>query len=176
MAEASDALRLFFALWPDDATRAELDRAGSWLHRHWGGRRMRADSLHLTLVFLGSVPQSKLPAILACADAVRAGGFELTLDRCGFWPRNRIGWLGMAQPCDRLDALAAELRQSLADAGTAFDARPFFPHVTLLRNTGGGASPAFVPLRWPVREVALVSSSADAGRSRYDIVGRRALA
>jgi len=76
----SGPLRLFFALWPDDATRDALNRTGKWLHQHWGGRRMRADTLHITLAFLGSSPVDRLDVLVGCASMVKTGAFELVLD------------------------------------------------------------------------------------------------
>ncbi len=46
--------RLFYALWPDDAARAQLAQAAAALNVH-DGQRVRDENLHLTLVFLGAV-------------------------------------------------------------------------------------------------------------------------
>jgi RNA 2',3'-cyclic 3'-phosphodiesterase len=114
---APDTLRLFFALWPDDATRDALNRAGKWLHQHWGGRRMRADTLHITLAFLGSTPAEQLDALTACADAVQADAFELILDQAGYWRHNRIGWLGASQTPPQHVELVGALNAALRAAG-----------------------------------------------------------
>src|SRR5437667_76833 len=45
-------LRLFYALWPDAATRAALTR----LQLAVRGRNMRPENFHLTLAFLGEQP------------------------------------------------------------------------------------------------------------------------
>jgi 2'-5' RNA ligase len=164
--------RLFFALWPDDATRAALDRTGKWLHQHWNGRRMRADTLHLTLAFLGSTPVALRDALLPHVDAVRAVAFELSLDQPGCWRHNRIGWLGLRQPPSPLAGLVAALRGALQDAGIAFDARPHLPHVTLLRNTAGGELPPCEPVHWNVRDFVLVASRTDAYGAHYEVVRR----
>lgn len=58
-----DTLRLFFALWPDAATGDALSRTGKLLHQHWGGRLMRADTLHITLAFLGRTPVEQLDVL-----------------------------------------------------------------------------------------------------------------
>ena len=115
-------LRLFFALWPDDATRAALNRTGNWLHQHWGGRRMRADTLHLTLAFLGSTPAGQLDELAACADTVQADAFELLLDRPGYWRHNRIGWLGASRTPPHYAELAGALNAALQAAGYSIDA------------------------------------------------------
>lgn len=165
-------LRLFFALWPDDATRDALNRTGKWLHRHWGGRRMHADTLHITLAFLGSTPADQLERLAACADSVRTEAFVLTLDQAGYWRHNRIGWLGTGEtPPQHLDLVGA-LNVALQDAGFPVDARPHMPHVTLLRNTAGGEVPQCTPVVWPICEFVLVVSRTETDGAHYDVIRR----
>ena len=167
-----DTLRLFFALWPDDATRDALDRAGKWLHQHWGGRRMRADTLHITLAFLGSTPAEQLDALTACADTVRTDAFELVLDQAGYWRHNRIGWLGTTQTPPQYIELVNTLNAALQAADFPVDSRPHVPHVTLLRNTAGGEVPMCEPVRWPVSDFVLVRSVTESDGARYEVIRR----
>ncbi len=167
-----DILRLFFALWPDDATRTALNHTGKWLHQHWDGRRMRADTLHLTLAFLGRTPVDQLDALTASVDAIEAKAFELTLDQPGHWQHNRVGWLGPSQPPSQLGELVSALNAAIQQSGITFDARPHVPHVTLLRNTAGGELPACEPIRWSVRDFVLVSSRTETGGLYYDVIRR----
>lgn len=171
-----DTLRLFFALWPDDATRDALDRAGKWLHQHWGGRRMRAETLHITLAFLGSTPAEQLDALTACVDAVRTDAFELVLDQAGYWRHNRIGWLGAGRTPPQHFELVGALNAALQGAGFAVDARPHVPHVTLLRNSTGGEVPECTPVHWPIRDFVLVASRREADGMHYDVIRRWPLA
>lgn len=167
-----ETLRLFFALWPDDSTRAALNRTSKWLHQHWRGRRMRADTLHITLAFLGSTPVEQLDPLIASADAIRAAAFELILDQAGYWRHNRIGWLGATQtPPQHLD-LVFKLNAALRAAGFAVDARPHVPHVTLLRNTAGGELPACAPVHWAVSDFVLVVSRTEADGAHYEVIRR----
>jgi 2'-5' RNA ligase len=153
-------LRLFFALWPDDATRDALNRTGKWLHQHWGGRLMRADTLHITLAFLGSTPAHQLERLAACADTVEADAFELILDQAGYWRHNRIGWLGVSETPPQYLGLVGALNAALQDAGFPVDVRPHVPHVTLLRKSGGEA-PACAPVCWPVNDFVLANSATE---------------
>ncbi|MDP1645462.1 MAG: RNA 2',3'-cyclic phosphodiesterase [Thiobacillus sp.] len=171
-----DTLRLFFALWPDDATRDALNRAGKLLHQHWGGRLMRADTLHITLAFLGSTPAAQLDALVACADSVGTDAFELILDQAGYWRHNRIGWLGASQtPAQHLELVGA-LNAALQGVGFAVDARPHVPHVTLLRNSAGGEVPECAPVHWPISDFVLVASRREAVGMHYDVIRRWPLA
>jgi 2'-5' RNA ligase len=175
-AAGPDTLRLFFALWPDDATRDALNRTGKWLHQHWRGRRMRADTLHITLAFLGSTPAEQLDTLFACADTVQTDAFELILDQAGYWRHNRIGWLGASQtPPQHLDLVSA-LNAALQGAGFAVDARPHVPHITLLRNTAGGEVPACTPVRWLVNDFVLVKSRTEPSGAQYEVIRRWPLA
>ena len=172
----SDTLRLFFALWPDDATRDALNRTGKWLHQHWGGRRMRADTLHITLAFLGSVPAERLDVLVGCADTVKTGAFELVLDQAGYWRHNRIGWLGASETPPQHFELVSALNAALQAAGFSVDARPHVPHVTLLRKSAGGEVPACVPVSWPIRDFVLVRSSTESDGAHYEVVRHWSLA
>jgi 2'-5' RNA ligase len=172
----TDTLRLFFALWPDDATRTALNHAGKWLHKHWGGRRMRADTLHITLAFLGSTPTEQLDDLVACADSVQSEAFELVLDQAGYWRHNRIGWLGASQAPPQHLELVTALNAELQAAGFPVDARPHVPHVTLLRNTAGGELPVCTPVRWPISDFVLVASRTEADGAHYEVIRRWSLA
>jgi len=170
--ETGESLRLFFALWPDAATRDALNGTGKWLHQHWGGRRMRADTLHLTLAFLGSTPASQLDALLPRIETIHANAFELSLDQPGYWRHKRIGWLGTRQPPPQLNELVNELRAALQAAKVNFEAQPHVPHVTLLRNSTGGELPACEPVRWQVSDFVLVASRTEAGGTHYEVIRR----
>lgn len=171
-----DSLRLFFALWPDDATRTALNHTGKWLHQHWGGRRMRANTLHITLAFLGSTPVDQLDVLFACADAVQTEAFKLILDQAGYWRHNRIGWLGASQTPPPHIELVSALNAALQAAGFPVDTRPHVPHVTLLRNTAGGELPECETVHWPVSDFVLVSSRTEADGAHYDVIRRWPLA
>lgn len=168
----ASSLRLFFALWPDEATRDALNRTGKWLHQHWGGRRMRAETLHITLAFLGATPSEKLDTLIAGTDRVEGEPYELLLDQAGYWRHNRIGWLGASEtPLQHLEVVRA-LKAALEGAGFPVDARAHVPHATLLRNSPGGEVPPCVPLRWPVSDFVLVKSVTETGGARYEVLRR----
>lgn len=168
----AQTLRLFFALWPDDATRDALSRTGKWLHQRWGGRRMRADTLHITLAFLGSTPADQLDVLTACADTVHADAFELVLDQAGYWRHNRIGWLGAGDTPPQHLELVEALNTQLQAAGFSVDSRPHVPHVTLLRKSMGGEVPPCTPVRWPVSEFVLVKSRTESEGAQYEVIRR----
>lgn len=165
--------RLFFALWPDEATRAGLAGWAQAIHRVSGGRMTPASNLHLTLAFLGSVRLEALPTIEGAAAAVAPPVFTLVIDTPGWWRHNRIAWAGARETPEGLRELVDALRHALAGACIPFDPKPFAPHVTLVREARTGAVlPALPPIRWAVRGFALVESQPGPGGSRYTVRAR----
>lgn len=168
-------MRLFFALWPDPRVRDALDAAAGKLHALHGGRRTRADTLHLTLVFIGELAAERLPEVLAAAGEVAARRFEMCFDRPDCWRHNRIAHLGCVNvPSELLDLVDA-LETRLNAAAIAFDRRAYVPHVTLLRKadcTPQMTNPAPAPIRWPARDFVLVRSSLRSGGALYEQLGR----
>lgn len=176
------SFRVFFALWPDEAVRSELVKAGAALHGRYGGRRMRADSLHLTLVFVGQVEVGRIHDLLAMAENIRVARFEMDFDLAACWRHNHIGCLGASRVPEALLSLVRGLEEGLSALDMAFDRRPYKPHVTLLRNadcrTASDAgtlekeNPAPVPIAWPARDFVLVKSSLRPEGARYEELGR----
>lgn len=167
---AASNARLFFALWPDAATRATLARWQQMLHAACGGRVMDAQDLHLTLAFLGDTAAEHHVKAAACAAHVCAAPFTLRFERTGCWTHNRIAWAGLATPSRPLEALARQLRDALTAAVVAFDTKAFTPHVTLLRHADCTASPAQpTPLTWRVDAFALLRSTGARTGPRYRV-------
>ena len=164
--------RLFFASWPDEATRAALlAAAGPQLPQV--GRTLPAVNLHLTLVFLGNVPAGGLAPLLRVGAALAWPATDLWLDRLDCWPRARVLVAATSTPPPALLELEAELRDRLAAAGLRLAAQPFRPHVTLARDvTARPAAPLAPPVAWPLAELALVASQASPGGSRYRPLAR----
>ena len=63
--------RLFFALWPSAELRRRLHALALRYQRLHGGRAMRAETLHLTLLFLGEVPRAQIASLLQAIDGER---------------------------------------------------------------------------------------------------------
>lgn len=152
--------RLFFALWPDPVLKAAIAGAARTPARPHGGRRVRDESLHLTLLFLGEVAADAEARLAAAAATVRTPAFDLVLDRVGSFFRSRALWIGPGEVPAALPALRAALEAVARQAGVSFDPKPLVPHVTCYRDVRVALEPAPVaPLRWPVRGFALVHSA-----------------
>ncbi len=165
--------RLFFALCPDSATRARLARAGAVLHRGWGGRPMRAENLHMTLVFLGAAPAGALDALLALGAAQNLPRTVLRLTHAECWQRSRVAVLCPDEAAVPLLHLVGSLQRGLEAAGLTFDRRAWHPHVTLLRDARCDAGEAVLEsIAWDVQEFALLASRHDVSSVRYEALGR----
>jgi len=103
-----------------------------------GRRWTRPDGWHVTLAFLGSVPDGSVPDVEAALTQVLGGpdaNWPAQLRLAGFGTfGHRVLWVAVADdPRGALGALACGVRGALADAGHTVDDKPLRPHVTLAR-------------------------------------------
>lgn len=169
--------RVFFAFWPDEAVLRQLDQAGREAHQRCGGRRMRRETLHLTLAFIGHIPAQRISELESIAGSIRAPGFELALDRIDCMARKKIVWAAASKLPEALLHLAADLNLHLKAADFRVEERPFAAHVTLLRNARcGGEKPEAGLVVWRVGDFVLVESELKPEGASYRIIGRWRLA
>lgn len=167
-AAAGERARLFFALWPKRGVRRGLAGMAAHCLAACGGRAMRPQTLHLTLLFLGDVPRAQIEQIQQAAACVSGKPFVLQLQQLACWRHNRIAYAAPQPAEDGLLSLAAALRCAMERIGVACDRQPFVPHVTLLRNiVSCPETLAMPPLAWQVDEFALVQSLSDGSGARY---------
>lgn len=173
MPDKPETLRLFYALWPDDSTRAALQSLQQQMHLT--GRHTSYANLHMTLAFLGQQPASSLPALKNLLTQLPRGPIELTIDRLSYFNRSRIAWAGSHAVPASLIQLQAALAQALTDLGTDFDRRPFKPHITLARDSAAPDDRAFDPVAWQANQVALVRSLQSGGILTYQVLAAQCL-
>jgi len=171
--ERPDRHRVFFALWPDDATRAAISRATRDAVRVSGGRPIAKERLHVTLAFLGELTAAGLD-VARGVPPIPVGPFELTFDAVGVWPESKILWLAPSTMPDALGELEARLWTSLTERGFHGADRVYRPHVTLARRARAVDS-AVEPVQFPVRDLALVESFPDGRNVHYEVLERWAL-
>jgi 2'-5' RNA ligase len=169
----SGTARVFFALWPDSELQQCLHGLAEERWRQCEGRVMRADSLHMTLIFLGETERLRLPRLMLAADSVHTEAFTFELERIAYWRHNRIGYASPGAEVPALSRLVTELQDRLTTAGFRFDRREFKPHVTLLRNVVRIQEPStFAPIQWKVEAFALVETVATERGLRYQVLNR----
>jgi 2'-5' RNA ligase len=165
--------RLFFALWPSDEFRAALEPRILALQPEGVGRPQRPDQWHLTLEFLGPVPESRVALARDAAAGVQARPCQVLLDAVEYWRRPGVLCLVAKVVPEALCELVAQLRNGLAARGFQPESRPFRAHMTLARKVVHPVSPvAFEPLHWPVADFTLVESVTDRSGSVYTPLAR----
>lgn len=171
--ERPDRHRVFFALWPDDAIRAAISRATRDAVRLSGGRPIAKERLHVTIAFLGELTTAGLE-VARGVPPIPVGPFELTFDAIGVWPESKILWLAPSTMPDALGQLEERLWTALIERGFRGEERVYRPHVTLARRARPVES-AIEPIRFPVRDLALVESFPDGRNVHYEVLERWAL-
>ena len=183
--------RLFFALWPDEEQRDALHSATRKSVRSCGGRPVPAPSLHVTLAFLGGVPEGRVPELdriaRRVADAFPAAGRPLlvSFDRLAYWARPQIlcalgtgereaaqavGEPSEADPAGA-PALSATLKSETAAAGFSPDLKPFRAHVTVARKVAHAPPElALQPVLWRFDAFALIESRTDPVGPIYSVI------
>jgi RNA 2',3'-cyclic 3'-phosphodiesterase len=175
------ARRVFFALWPDEVLRTAFAQAIRKALRACGGRPVPTQSLHVTLAFLGSVLERRIPELTSVArrvaDAFAADGtpLQLVFDRVEHWKKAQIvcATVGADSPSAvaTIGSLAEMLKRESASAGFAPDLKPFRAHVTVARKVARTTrSLDMHSVLWSCTEFALVESRTEAAGAVYSVV------
>lgn len=125
-------LRLFVALSLTAEIRQRLAGLSGGVP---GARWTEPDNLHLTLRFIGEVPEDVAVDIDAALAELRTPAFELTLDGVGVFGtgrRARVLWAGVERN-EALGHLQAKVESAVVRCGLPAEERKFSPHVTLAR-------------------------------------------
>ena len=181
-------MRLFAAIDPDPparATAARAARAAARRLREDGSRRIRwtaPERLHVTLRFLGELPEAEVEAVRgAFRPPFETGAFAAGTSGLGCFPASgppRVVWLGIDEGREALAAVRTELDGRLAAVGLLPEKRRFNAHLTLGRMKGWPARSRIEvvralsevqpdPSRWPVDRVVLYESLRTGGGARY---------
>ena len=155
----SDTRRLFFALWPDEPVRKQLD-AVARQYRPAKSRAIPRTNLHATLIFLGSMPETLLPDIVRAGALIQPRTFTLTLQHLQVWRKPQV--LCLCPECvpTALQQLHDELAAALHFHEISFDERSYRPHVTLARKVRQRVAVSQLPeaIDWPFSGFSLVES------------------
>lgn len=170
--------RLFFALWPDEATRSELGSAANHLRQKLRplGRWIGTHRYHLTLHFLDDYPV--FPEVLAqraatVAATVRSPKFTLNVNHASsFGNRSIPWWLGPERAPTELKQLWRALRDALQAHSVPYDTKlRLTPHITVLRDAAQVLAPTPMPaVRWKVEDFVLIHSHLGA-EPAYRVLG-----
>ncbi|HTO70954.1 MAG TPA: RNA 2',3'-cyclic phosphodiesterase [Myxococcota bacterium] len=166
----SDRVRAFLAVALPEPARASACAAIEALRAHVpaGVRWTPAENQHLTLKFLGEIPEDRVDALVerAAAKLADVAPVELALGGFGAFPNARearVLWLGVARGAAALAKLARRLDSASRVVGAERERRPFAAHLTLGRLREPARVelerlPAPESIAWTAAEVVLYES------------------
>jgi 2'-5' RNA ligase len=185
-------VRLFVAINLPDSEKERLYNSISPLRAgRFPVRWVASPSLHITLKFLGEVPEHESRPVKDALNAAAAccSPFLLKLHGIGAFPnlrRPRVVWMG-ADPAPELLRLQAEMEAHLSELGFERETRPFSPHLTLGRAEMNARASDFAALEsvaaridcrseTSITTVDLMLSELNRTGARYSVISAAALA
>jgi 2'-5' RNA ligase len=136
-----ESIRLFIAIELPEELKGALVEIGREVAARIPPRTVRwvqPAAMHLTVVFLGETPASKLVAIkeAMAAAAARVAKTSFRAIGVGCFPnprRPRVVWVGVEEAAGNLERIKLALDHELAPLGFKPEKRRFSPHLTLGR-------------------------------------------
>jgi 2'-5' RNA ligase len=137
-------MRIFIAIDLISEIREKLDRfldgiSGFAPEARW----VHAESLHVTLKFIGEQKPDQVDAIAQQLHSVSGIPFDIRFTGYGFFPTPRaprVFWIGISSG-PRLAELASRVDAAVSTLGVPREERAFSPHLTLARASGRSGSP-----------------------------------
>jgi 2'-5' RNA ligase len=189
MAIVKVAWRIFCAIELPEAVRGLMLRHIACLKQAVPDARAswaRETNLHLTLKFLGEIPQTVVPDFSNAVSRAVVGmkSCPIRFEATGAFPTRgqpRVLWIGTNDYSGRLAELHAKVEEESALAGFAKEPRPFHPHLTIarLRNPQYARALAtahkqmkFEPVEMVIQELVVIRSELSSEGSRYTVASR----
>jgi 2'-5' RNA ligase len=135
-------MRLFTAIDLTEQARAAIVEEQHALAASLGAdsralKLVDPEHLHLTLVFLGDVPDVRAARLVEAMSAdVPQAPFRIVFGGFGVFPVRgapRVLWLGLVEGAEEVVELHRRVADRLTAAGAEVDAKPIHPHLTLAR-------------------------------------------
>jgi 2'-5' RNA ligase len=112
------------------ATQRDLQQTGAQL------KIVEPEIMHLTLRFLGEVPQTTVERVKEAMSSVRFAPFEIEFTGLGVFPNPRrinVVWVGIKKGAEQLNDVFRQLEPQLRKIGLPPDDKGFSPHMTIAR-------------------------------------------
>jgi RNA 2',3'-cyclic 3'-phosphodiesterase len=135
--------RTFIAVELNSAVRTKADELVHILRAAEADVKwVETRNLHLTLQFLGEVPEEMIPAICIAVEkgAAQVQPFDLDVDGAGAFPnsnRPRTLWIGAIKGQHQMADLHDNVALELAELGFQDEERKFQTHLTIGRTRSG---------------------------------------
>lgn len=136
-------IRAFIAVELPDALKQEVAQLQAEFKQTGADVKwLESASLHLTLKFLGDIPEEKVEDCLSTAGRSSAAAgpvarpFTITLEGIGAFPKTtypRVIWVGVGEGKESLVNLARCVEEICSRLGFAPEERPFSAHLTIGR-------------------------------------------
>jgi 2'-5' RNA ligase len=181
------SLRTFIAVEISATVRAKAEELiETFRAAHADVKWVEPHNLHLTLQFLGNVPESQIADV---CNAVKNGAaeiepFELEIRGAGAFPnlgKPRTLWLGAKEGAERMADLHDHIALALADLGFPDEDRRFQSHLTIGRVKSPKNTALLGPLlrdhadfsagKVPVDRAIIFSSRLERGGPLYEKLG-----
>ena len=137
-------VRSFICVEIDDSQIInQINEVISGYNQFKGVRAVKSSQLHLTLKFLGEVPEKRIQLIKDAIKEIKIPPFTLSLHGIGCFPNIkyiRVVWIGITEGKESLKHLAKMVEKELIPLGFAKDKREFSPHLTLARIKSLGSA------------------------------------
>lgn len=177
-------IRAFIAIpLPDDIKETLLASIEKLKEKSRGVKWVRSEALHITLKFLGNMPEDLVGPLSRELDAYIQPHpvFTLSLTGLGAFPglkRPRVVWAGLGKDVKELSALARSVEIACARCEIPEEKRPFNAHITLGRlkvPTVLDLDNSSLTGKFTVSEVLLIRSEVLPGGPRYTVLHRSSL-
>jgi len=137
-------MRLFIGMDIDDAIRERIQRFMDGVRGFAPDARwVRAQSLHVTLKFVGEKPAPAVEEIRKILTSFKSPPVTLDFQGTGFFPTAksaRVFWVGV-QSGPELAQLAEQVDGATAQVGVPREQHAFSPHLTLARGGARSGAP-----------------------------------
>lgn len=172
--------RAFFAIDLPDELKAKIFGLIKLLQQKNPGKNIvwtKADSLHITLKFLGDIlPQQYEQFLPKVIDAIsQVPKFTLAFTKIRLFPTKRAPRVIalLPSPIEQLVALAYKIEEQVVRYGVSAETRPFKPHLTVARikqRPGKNEFGHLPALAFEVKELTLFRSEITHAGSRYEVL------
>ena len=164
-------IRTFVAVDVNESVRRRATRLIEQLAANAGNVKwVEPQNMHLTLQFLGEVPQTDVHEVCLAVQRAVVGcvPFAMSLLGAGAFPhagRPSTIWIGVDQGAQQLKTIQRRIQQALKPLGFPPERRAYHPHLTIGRIRRGRVSGGSL-----LAQVLRDQQSFDAGRSTVDQV------
>ncbi len=167
----SNSLRLFFAVEIPEEIKIDIETFNRSIDRQkW--RPVRKEQLHITLAFLGEVPEDQLPRVIEAGKkiAAKTASFSVELADTGIFPESdepRVLLINVAS-----DTLAKMMNELKSELGPLADQKKVKPHLTVARRKGERARKEIRKVRgtWQAKEFLLFKSTLSENGPDYQVI------